>query len=350
LGEVVPATSLKLVSVLKTSGGLGFRAIALAAILSFALTGCATLPADAPTEKVDYRACLITQDDAFGKATGLNELSEYGVKQAVVTYGVGFESASSSKAKYAADLKYLVKKKCDSIVVSGPDFGELVGASAVANPDINFLYVAPTLDSKNIDGSIGNLAVYAVDQYESGMVQGYVAASLSQLHRVGFYMQPELDDRGIQAGIRAGVRAFDLERGVTTDVSNIGFLTADYTSPDAVDVVVVPTNAIEPAAIPRVKNSKATIVALGGDLYENDVYKELRPQIFTSVTPAVAGRIMELIAADLEGEFIGGTLGSTTARYGNGGIKLTPEHEQTYPAGLLDDIQHFTLDFETKTR
>ena len=342
--------SLKLDSVLKTSGDRKIRAIALAGFLAFTLTGCASLPADAPVEKVDYKACLITQDDAFGRATGLNELSEYGVKQGVVTYGVGFESASSSKAKYTADMKSLVKKKCNSIVVSGPEFGPLVGASAVANPDINFLYVAPTQDSLNIDGSIGNLAVYAVDQFETGMVQGYVAASISKLNRVGLYLQPDLDDRGIQAGIRAGVAAFDLERGVTTGVYVIGFLTADYSSPNAVDVALVPTNAMEPAAIPRVKNSKATIVALGGDLYENDDYKELRPQIFTSVTPSVASRIMELIAADLEGEFIGGTLGSTTATFGNGGIKLTQEHEQNYPAGLLDAITHFTLDYETKSR
>lgn len=342
--------SLKLDSVRKTSGERKLRAIALASLLSLALTGCATLPADAPVEKVEYQTCLITQDDAAGRATGLNELSEYGVKQAVVAYGVGLESASSSKGKYAADLQYLVKKKCNSIVVSGPDFGLLVGDSALANPDINFLYVGAAQNSEKFDGSIGNLAVYEVDLIEAGMIQGYLAASISKVHRVGLYQQPAVADGGIQAGVRAGARVFDQVGGTQTSVLEVVALLADYSMPGSVDVALVPSNANLEVAIPELVNSKANIIALGGDAYENDVFKDVRSQLFTSVRPEVPTRIMEMVAADLEGEFIGGTLGSTTATFGNGGIKLTPEHEQNYPAGLLDAIKHFTLDYETKTR
>lgn len=342
--------SLKLVSVLKTSGERKIRTFALAGLLTFTLSGCATLPADAPVEKVDYKACLITQDDAFGQAMGLNELSEYGVKQAVVTYGVGFESAASSKAKYSGDIKYLVKKKCSAIVVSGPDFVQLVGASAVANPEINFLYVAPTQDAANIDGSIGNLAVYGVDQYEAGLVQGYVGASLSKLHSIALYLQPEVYDGGIQAGVHAGVAIYDRENKTQTRVNIAGMLTPDYSKPGAADVALVPSNAMQEVGITQLKDSKVTIVSLGADLYENDLYKDLRSQFFTSIIPSVSDRIMEMVAADLEGEFVGGTLGSGSATYGNGGIKLTPEHEQNYSAGLLDSIKHFTLDYETKSR
>ncbi|MEY2694052.1 MAG: hypothetical protein RL142_400 [Actinomycetota bacterium] len=350
MGEVVPAPSLKLDSVLKTSGSSRFRAIALAILASFVLGGCATLPADAPVEKVDYKTCLITQGDALGRATGLNELSEYGVKQAVVTYGVGLESASSSSAKYNSDLKNLAKKNCNSIVVSGPDFGALVAASAVANPGINFLYIGTAQNPARVDGSIGNLAVYEVDLVEAGMVQGYLAASISKVHRIGLYQQPIVVDGGIQAGVRAGARIFDEDNKTQTSVLDVVALLADYSMPGSVDVALIPSNANLDVAIPELVNSKANIIALGGDAYENEFFKEVRSQLFTSVRPEVATRIMEMIAADLEGEFIGGTLGSTIATFGNGGIKLTPEHEQNYPAGLLDAIKHFTLDYETKTR
>lgn len=350
MGEVVPAASLKLVSVLKTSGDRKFRAAALAAASLFALTACASLPADAPIEKVDYRACLITQDDPFGRATGLGELSEYGVKQAVVTYGVGFEKVSSTKEKFAAGVKSLAKKGCNAIVATGPDFGNQVATSAVANPSINFLYVGADQDMAVVDGSVGNLAVYRVDLFEAGMVQGYVAASLSKSNRVGLFSQPEVNDAGIQAGVRAGVGIYDFEHGTQTSVMILGFLPSNSESAEAADVVLIPSNADITRALPAIVSSKVTLVALGGDLYENDEVKEVRSQIFASVHLEVAARIMEMIAADLEGEFIGGSLGSTVATFGNGGIKLSPEHEQNYANGLVDAIQKFTLDYETKTR
>ena len=336
---------------LKTSGASRFRAITLAGLLTFALAGCASLPADAPVEKVDYKGCVITQGDAFGSATGLNELSEYGVKQAVVTYGVSFAKAEANRSDFAGAVKSLAKKGCNAIIASGPDFAGLIAAAAVANPDINFLFVGDSArDANAIDGSIGNLAVYLVDLYEAGMVQGYTAASLSQLHSIALYLQPQVDDGGIQAGIRAGVAIYDEENRTQTNVYIAGVLMADYSKPGASDIALIPANADLMNAIPELKNSKVTVVALGNDFYELDGTKDFRAQIFGSIRPEVATRIMEMIAADLEGEFIGGTLGSTTATFGNGGIKLTPEHEQAYPAGLLDAIRHFTLDFETKTR
>lgn len=342
MGEVVPAPSLKLVSVLKISGKSKFKALALTGFLTFALTSCASLPADAPIEKVDYRTCLITQDDAFGQATGLNELSEYGVKQAVVTFGTSNAHVDSNKDAFNRDVQLLAKKGCNGIIAAGPDFASLIAAAAVSNPGINFLFVGAAAQTGAIDGSIGNLAVYLVDLYEAGMIQGYTAASLSKLHNITLQLQPQVEDGGIQAGIRAGVAIYDEENRTETTVSLDAMLTAD--------VVLVPANADLSSAIQALKDSKATIVALGNDFYEQDGTKEVRAQIFGTVRPEVATRIMEMIAADLEGEFIGGTLGSTTANFGNGGIKLTPEHEQVYPAGLSDLLSRFTLDYETRTR
>lgn len=350
MGEVVPVPSLKLDSVLKTSVKSKFQAIALAGFLTLALASCASLPADAPIEKVDYRACLITQDDIFGKATGLNELSEYGVKQAVVTYGVGFEKVSSTKEKFASGVKSLAKKGCNAIVAAGSDFGSQVAAIAVANPSINFLYVGADQDMAVIDGSVENLAVYRVDLFEAGMVQGYTAASLSKLHSIALYLQPQVNDGGIQAGIREGVAIYDGENDTQTSVYIAGVLMADYSKPGASDIALIPANVDLKIAIPELNNSKVTIVALGNDLYEREGTKDLRDQIFATVRPEVATRIMEMIAADLEGEFIGGSLGSTVATFGNGGIKLSPEHEQNYANGLVDALQKFTLDYETKTR
>ena len=336
---------------LKTSVKSKFQAIALAGFLTLALASCSSLPVDAPIEKVDYRACLITQDDIFGKATGLNELSEYGVKQAVVTYGVSFAKAEANRSDFAGALKSLAKKGCNAIIASGPDFAGLIAAAAVANPDINFLFVGDSArDANEIDGSIGNLAVYLVDLYEAGMVQGYTAASLSQLHSIALYLQPQVNDGGIQAGIREGVAIYDAENDKQTSVYIAGVLMADYSKPGASDIALIPANVDLKIAIPVLNNSKVTIVALGNDLYEREGTKDLRDQIFATVRPEVATRIMEMIAADLEGEFIGGSLGSTVATFGNGGIKLSPEHEQNYANGLVDALQKFTLDYETKTR
>lgn len=350
MGEVVPAPSLKLDSVLKTSGKSKLQAFALTGILTFSLSACASLPADAPIDKVDYRTCLITQDDAFGQATGLNELSEYGVKQAVVTYGTSFAHVDSNKNEFAGGIKSLAKKGCNAIIASGPDFSGLIAAAAASNPEINFLYVGATAQATAIDGSIENLALYLVDLYEAGMIQGYTGALLSKRHSIALYLQPETYDGGIQAGIRAGVAIYDEENNTQTSVKIDTMLTPDVSAPDAADVALIPANTDFSSVVPALKDSKVTIVALGNDFYELDGTKEVRDQIFASVRPEVSSRIMEMIAADLEGEFIGGTLGSTRAHYGNGGIKLTPEHEQVYPAGLSDSLSHFTLDYETRTR
>lgn len=342
--------SLKLDVVVKNSSARRFGLVALAALTSLALAGCASLPVSAPTEKVDYKSCLITQGDDSGAAMVLNDLAEYGIKQAVVTYGVDFEVKDSSPSTFKTDASKLVKGGCKSITVSGPAFKGLVGSLAEANPEVVFLFVTSSKELLAPGTNIQNLALFAVDLFEAGMIQGYLAASVSKANRVGFYLQPKLSDTSMQDGVRAGVALFDEQNGTETLVANVSELIVDPLDPNYLDTVLVPSNASFEGSLESLETSKVTLIAMGRDLYENESLKALRAQIFASVHPEVPSRVMEMVAADLEGEFIGGSFGSTIATFGNGGIKISPEHEQYYPAGLIDSVQKFTAEYETTRR
>jgi hypothetical protein len=72
----------------------------------------------------------------------------------------------------------------------------------------------------------------------------------------------------------------------------------------------------------------------------------LKPQIAATVIPQAGPRLLELIADDLESEFIGGALGSVGASFTNGGLVISQEHDVPFPAGELEKLEALAETYE----
>ena len=303
------------------------RLIATLATLTLALTGCAELPKDAPISEVNYRACLETETDS--DALGINEVADYSVKQAVVTYGVKRTVQKSSAKKFESNTSKLVKSGCNLIVLSGVGFSANVANVVASHPEVNFLYLTDRPESKLLAENLDNLAVYQIDVYEAGLLIGEIASSFSTDGRVASECLPPGRET-LVAGIRAANPGFEISK------------TAPSYSTVRVLLGCPGDQTINLADYSVAKK----LVSFGGDLYLNPAFADAKPYIAATVIPSIRPRILEVIASDLEGDFIGGRLGSNVALYGNGGLTISSEHEVVYPTNLLKRLEQVALEYE----
>lgn len=313
----------------------------LAAIscLTLALTGCTSLPQDAPTLDVNYQSCLITQSAT--DAMGINEVADYAVKQAVVTYGVKRAVMQTKASKFASGVKTLVSKGCDLVVVSGRNFGSPLGAVVAANPEVNFLYIADIAQPKLVAADLSNLVVYQIDMYEAGLLAGHLAASMSEQHTLGILCTP-VDYTKFLAGIRAGVSRHSVDSGSFTEIK-VGELSGTMSS---MRIAMGCKDELQFNGLADY-SVDTRVIGFGLDLYNNtDLVVDNKKFVAATVIPNLAPRILEIIASDLEGDFIGGTLGSTVGNYGNGGLLISAEHEVPYPVNELKKLEQLAQDYE----
>lgn len=300
------------------------------------LSGCSTLPADSPTEAVDYRACLVTDGDP--NRIGINDSSLYSLNQAVVTFGIQKTVVATNPSKFETTMNRLVKAKCNLISVVGSRFAESLVGVVSANPETHFLFITDGLDPEILGTDLENLAVYRIDVYEAGLLAGHAAASFSENRELAIVCGSSVNVRYLD-GVRAGVSAFDSQNKVTTRLTSDGNLNR------LTDVILnygcrdqIPT---DDAYVDSFK-----VVGFGRDLYFDPAFENQKALIAATVIPQAGPRLLELIAADLESEFIGGPLGSTVASFNNGGLLMSQEHEVAYPAGELDALKALATQYE----
>ncbi|MFM2384827.1 MAG: hypothetical protein RL166_701 [Actinomycetota bacterium] len=310
--------------------------IALVSALSLALSGCAELPAPAPISEVNYRACLVTEGAT--DAMGVNEVADYGIKQAVATYGVKRTVQKSSPAKLATNVEKLHKLGCNLFVLSGEGFSTYIDEIVMTRPETNFVYLAESAQPALIRADRDNLAIYQIDMYEAGLLTGHLAASMSELKTVAILCEQPGRETFIE-GLRDGVERFGADNAVVVDF-NLG--PAATTS--SMRVMIGCKGELEINGVGYTVLTRAT--GFGRDLYFNNVLGERNKFVAATLIPQIAPRILEVIASDLEGDFIGGSLGSAVASYGNGGLKVSPEHDVPFPSNELQQLEQLALDYE----
>jgi basic membrane protein A len=321
----------------ENSAKFRFRLIASLSALTFALTGCSELPASAPITPVNYRACLVTEGSADDNA--VNALADYSIKQAVVTYGIQRSVSQSTPAKFAATVKKMVAQKCNLVVVSGSGFASQLSTVVAAMPAENFVYLSDSSASELLKADLQNLSIYEIDLYEAGLVSGYVAASISVSHVVTMACGTRVSETYLE-GARAGAARFDQVGMTNTRVNPAAGLAVDYT-----DVLLTAGCVGDLAPIgqdPKV----VAMIGYGPDLYLNQSLGDAKSRVATTVIPQIGSRLLEIIASDLEGDFIGGSLGSTVAHYGNGGLQLSPNHDFSLSGTVVNELQSVTTDYE----
>ena len=312
--------------------------IAWISVATFALAGCAELPNAAPTTPVDYRGCVLSQSDSSDST--LAEVSNYSMNQAAVTYGIKRTDLEVTSAKLNSGVKKLAKAGCQLVVVSGSGFGSAMPATASSFPDINFIYVSERAEPEISAANLDNLVSYGVDLYEVGIISGYLAADLSQLHYVSLGCSSEIGET-LLSGARFGASNFDSEHDVTTRVvARAGTMATAETSLPDVELVAGCAKSFV------ANDSVRAYIGYGRDNYLDTRFETAKNKIATTVVPQLGSKILEVVASDLEGDFIGGNLGSVTATYGNGLLALSPDRDIAINAETLTKLQTVVADYE----
>ena len=304
------------------------------------LGGCAELPAPAPTSTVDYRACVVT--DKASENSDLAQVVDYSVKQAVVTYGIHRSTSVANRGNLTKTISKLSKGGCNLFLVQGEEFAPQMDSLVTSNPEKNFVMISNHPIPKLISADRDNLVVYYVDEYEQGLVLGYLSAAIAAGNTFALGCLPPTEPTW--SGIREGILQFD------RDTNGLASITLrDSSEPVGLEILANCKDDFA-SVITETSGTDTKLVANGLDIYPDTRFKDSKPQIVGTVTTTVGSRIMEVIASDLEGDFVGGSLGSYNANYGNGGITVIGERDITFPTGLMDDLKRVTLDYETSSR
>lgn len=328
---------LKLVSVPeKSKKSLYFKISGILA-LSATLAGCASLPADAPLESVDYRACLVTDGDPT--RPGLADSAVHAVNEAVVTFGVKKTIVASNPSKFVAATAQLIDSGCNFIGVVGSRFTEQMAGLATPNPEVNFLFITEGSATELLKADLPNLAVYRVDLYEAGLLAGHLAASISENRQIAVVCGSAVNAEYFR-GIRSGVATFD-EQSDTVTAVNVNNMAVSMS-----DVLLPYGCRDELHGNVAAYRLGFKLVGFGRDLYTDKALVELQPQVAATIVPRAGERLLEAVAADLESEFIGGILGSTTATYGNLGLVVSDEHSVPITTEQRERLKQLATDYE----
>lgn len=301
--------------------------IAVFSSITLALSGCATIPTSDPVSKVDYRACLVSQTKT--DSVGVNDVADYAIKQAVVTFGVKRSVAKTSIEKFSGTTRNLINQGCNLIVVSGSDFESRLMSIAKANANVNFLFLTNSFADSDVPD---NVMVTEIDEQEAGFLMGHLAASAAENHRVRLACTTA-SKASLIGGIRHGISEFDKQFGTET------LLIRSATEADIQVVLGCPNEFGE-------TGSKPLLVGFGRDLYFKDEYAESRSQILATLVPQINSQILEVISADLDGIFSGGPMATKTFGFANGGIQLSVEHEVPLPEGELSRLEELAKIYE----
>jgi hypothetical protein len=333
---------LKLGAVLENSRNLKRSLIAASLGLTLAVSGCSTLPENAPLTKVDYRACLVTE--GASDIPGINELATYALNQSVVAYGVKKSHSEATFANFPKRVSELVKDECRLIAVASNNFDGPVDDASEKYPEVNFLLITEGDDPKQIRQERQNLAVHRIDVFTAGVLAGHISASLSTRHEIAVVCAEKVHPLYLD-GVRAGAKEFDLEANVQTlvrtDEQDLAGVDVALPFGCEHDLTVFAANELR---------ERTLLVGYGRDLFEKPQYGEIKGQLGTTIIPTVVNRFVESVAADLEGDFIGGFAGSVVADYNSGDLKLAPEHELVLPLGEIEKLSALAAKFETTVR
>ena len=233
-----------------------FKGLALAAVATLALTGCA--PA-VVVPSLDYTACAVSDEGSWNDKS-FNESVMDGLKKAKAELGVKLADAESNSSEdFGPNLQAMVDAKCDVIFAVGFNLVTPVNESAKANPDMHFV---------TIDGwSEGNANLkpvgYAMEQ--SSYLAGYLAAAYSKTHVIGTYGGMNIPAvTAFMDGYYYGAKAFEAATGTATTVlgwdpaKKTGDFMGDFTPNSGVSKTI---------AANQVKGGADVLFPVGGDQF-----------------------------------------------------------------------------------
>lgn len=323
------------------------------------LAGCGAAPSTTSTKSAAaggsknaaYLPCVVGDVGGFNDHS-FNQLSLQGVMAAAKSIGSSYKKVQSqSSDDYAPAFASLVAQKCNIIVAAGFQFPKALGASATANPKIDYAMIDDnTLKLKNVKD-----IVFETD--EAAFLGGYAAAAYSKTGIVATWGGAKYPTVSIYMdGIADGVQYFNQQKkknvkllgwnvasqngsfvGGFTDQNKAKQLTQGFLDQKA-DVIIPVAGSLYQGAAAAITGSKSSAVLEGvdADLYLTDPkYKSL---ILTSILKKVDVASEQVVEQAAKSK----TFDNTTyiGDLKNGGVGLAPFHDfsSKVPATLSAEL------------
>ena len=347
----------------------GMTAVGVVAMLA----GCGAAPksstagggaSSSTSATANYLPCVVGDVGGFNDHS-FNQLSLQGVQEAAQALGTKTPKKiqSQSSSDYAPAFSSLVAQKCNIIVAAGFQFPKALGASAQANPKIDYAMIDDnSLKLKNVKD-----IVFETD--EAAFLGGYAAAAYSKNGVVATWGGAKYPTVTIYMdGIADGVKYYNQQKkknvkllgwdvasqngsfvGGFTDQNKAKQLTQGFLDQKA-DVIIPVAGSLYQGAAAAITGSKSSAVLEGvdADLYLTDPkYKSL---ILTSILKKVDVAAKDVVEQAAKGQFDNTTyIGDLK----NGGVGLSPFHDfaSKVPSGLqseLDKVKSGILDGSIK--
>jgi basic membrane protein A len=325
----------KLVKISRISG-----AVAFAAVVGLALSGCAAPAAEPTVTPVDYKACAVSDEGSWNDKS-FNESVYTGLMQAKTQLGVETADAESASAEaFEPNLQQMVDAGCDLTIGVGFNLVAAVNAAAKANPTLNFVIVDGWSEGN------ANLKPIVYNMTESSYLGGYLAAAYSKTGVVGTYGGMQIDSvTAFMTGFYNGAMKYAADSGKTIKVvgwnptTGKGDFMGDFAPNSAVSKTIAATqikngaDVIMPVAGEQlgalseaIKASGKDVVMMGVDSDRALNSPEYAPLLLTSVEKRMTKAVFDIIK-DLAidgGTFSGDSYVGTLANEGTG---LSPFHD-----------------------
>lgn len=358
------------------------QGIALVAVSALVLVGCAAAPEDegttaaevessteteAPAESIDYKACMVSDAGGYNDAS-FNQEAYAGLLRAVDELGVTkaeVESPpSATQTDYATGVDSMISEGCDIVIGVGFLLGSAIRDAAIANPDVSFALIDSGLSNDDFSPlSLPNVKPIQYDTAEAAFLAGYLSAATTKTGKVATYGGLLLPSVTIfMDGFKQGVDHYNSEKGTAVEV--LGATGDDSSSWAAVgnfdniaDGKVLSENFIQngadivlPVAGPvgigtgqaTLENEGALVIGVDSDWFNLDAHTEYKANILTSIEKKMSDAVFAVIQSGTADSFLGGDENQYIGNLANGGVRISPEHDVAYPAGIqaeLDALQ-----------
>ena len=308
-----------------------------------------SVPASA-APSVDFLACEVSDTGGIDDK-GFNQNAYDGLKRANTELGVQIAFLeSTADTDYAPNINTFLAQGCDLIVTVGFLLGDATKTAAEANPDQPF-----TIVDYAYDPAIPNVLGLVFDTKSASMLQGYLAAGMSQTGKVGTFggiqIGPVTD---FMDGYVAGVNYYNEQKGTAVEVlgwdpaTATGTFTGDFTDLDkgrttAEAELQEGADVIFPVAGPVGAGGMAAVLD-AGDAYvigvDVDQYISLpdyQSIMLSSELKRMDNAVFEAVKEAMAGAFPSNLYVGTLA---NDGVGMAPYHDldATVPQDLKDEI------------
>lgn len=336
----------------------GMTAVGVVALLA----GCGSAPksstasgtgssSTSASAQSSFLPCVVGDVGGFNDHS-FNQLSLQGVQEAAQEAGTKTPKKiqSQSSSDYAPAFSSLVAQNCDIIVAAGFQFPQALGASAKANPKIDYAMI----DDNSL--KLPNVKDIVFETDEAAFLGGYAAAAYSKNGVVATWGGAKYPTVTIYMdGIADGVKYYNEQKhknvkllgwdvtsqngsfvGGFTDQNKAKQLTQGFLDQKA-DVIIPVAGSLYQGAAAAITGSKSSAVLEGvdADLYLTDPkYKSL---ILTSILKKVDVAAKDVVEQAAKGSFDNSTyIGDLK----NGGVGLAPFHdfESKVPSGLQSEL------------